>query len=155
ARALLECALHFRLRHDLMEVGGTNFLLTLRHKNKVYWKLSPCGADGMKCGEERCLRAFLVHRATADDHLAKPRLVNNRGIPRWRRPLRRIHLLDVVHEIHADGLTRSRVESCEDAGMTFGWNFGDDAETSVAQQAHHQIAAFTDAAILRGNRWLA
>ena len=66
------------------------------------------------------------------DHLAEAGLVDERRLERRRGPLGGIELLDVVHEIEADGARRAGVERGEDAGLAVGGNLFDLLEAGVA-----------------------
>ena len=108
----------------------------------------------MQRGDEGRFRPFLIHGAAAHDDLAEAGLVHERGIPRRRRPLGRIHLLDVVHEVEAEGLGRARVERREDPRLTVAGDLRDLLKSGVAEHPHRQIAAFVHPAILGGDRRL-
>ena len=58
-------------------------------------------------------------------------------------------MFNVVHEIKSDGARRARVECREDARLAVRRDARGVIETSVAQQADGEIAAFGNAAILR------
>ena len=106
----------------------------------------------MQGGEERRLGAFLIDRAAADDNLAEARLVDQLGFERRRRPLGRIELFDVVHEVEADGLLRASIERGEDAGLAFGLDHRGLLETGVARELGHVLRAFFRVAVFRGDR---
>jgi hypothetical protein len=72
---------------------------------------------------------------------------------RRERPLGRIELLDVVHEVQPDGVRGARIERCEDAGLALGLDHRGLLETGVARQLGHAFGAVREAAVLRGNRW--
>ena len=94
--------------HDLPDVRRADLLLALGDQHEVDRQLLAGAADRVQRGEERRLGSLLVHRAAADDHLAEARLVDDARLERRRRPLGRIELLDVVHEVEADRLRRRR-----------------------------------------------
>ena len=77
-------SLHVRTAHDLLEVRRADFLLALRHQNQVQRQLSAGAADRVESGKQSGLRTFLVDRASTDEHLAEPRLVEERSVPGWR-----------------------------------------------------------------------
>ena len=80
----------------------------------------PRAADRVQRGEQRRLRPLLVDRAAADHHLADAGLVDDARLERRRAPLGRIELLDVVHEVEADGLRRAGIERGEHARLAVG-----------------------------------
>src|SRR6185312_4861971 len=80
--------------------------------------------------------------------------VDDRGLKWRRRPLRRVGLLDVVHEVDGDGLRGSRVEGREDSWVTVGVDACGLLEPGVASEPHHPIAALVHAAILGSERWV-
>jgi hypothetical protein len=105
--------------------------------------------------EERRLRTLLIHGATAHHGLAQIGQIDELRFPRRRRPLLRIGLLHVVHEVQPEGPSRAGVERCEDAGLAVGGPLLDVLKARVAQHAHRQVAPFRDTAILRRDRRLA
>src|SRR5207249_8207442 len=107
-------------------------------------------ADRVERREECGLRPLLIHRAPADGDLPESGSIDDRGTERWRRPLRGVGLLHVVHEIDGDGLRGSRVERREDTGVTVGVDTRRFLEARVARESHHEIAAFVHPAIFRG-----
>src|SRR5258708_40229380 len=131
-----------------------DLFFAFRDKNEIDRKLASRAADGMKCGEERGFRPFLVHGAAADNHFAETGLVHQRSLEWRRRPLGRARLLDVVHEIQAERARSACVERGEDPGLAVGWHLRDLAETRLAKEPHHQIATLGYAADLRGDRRL-
>src|SRR5206468_1642433 len=90
----------------------------------------------------------------ADEHFAKAWLVHQRRFPRGRRPLRRIDLLDVVHEIKTNASGRTSIERCEDTGLAIGRHAFDLLKARVAKKLHGQFAAFGHAAIFGSDGWL-
>ena len=66
-------------------------------------------------------------------------------------PLRRVHLLHVIHEIKPHGPRRARVNCCKNAWLPVSGDFLSVVETSVAKQIDRQITALRNAAILRRN----
>src|SRR5712675_2598411 len=137
--------------HDLMEVRRPDFLFTLGYEDEIDGEFAACAANGVKGGEERSFRTFLVYGAAADDYFAEAGLVDERGVPRWRGPFGGIDLLYVVHEIKAESLGGASVESGKDAGLAFGGDLGDLAEAGFAQHLHGQLAAFVHPAVFCGD----
>ena len=155
ARALAEGGQDFGPADHLGEVRRADFFFALGDEHQVDGEFAARAPDGMQRGEERALRPFLVDRAAAHQHLAEIRLVDQRGVEGRRRPLGGIHLLDVVHEVEAEGAGGTCVESGEDAGLAVGGHLRDALEARVAEEAHHQVAALGHAAILGGDGGLA
>ncbi len=131
-----------------------DFLFAFRHKHQVHRKLAAGATNRVQRRKERGFGTLLVYRSAADHAFAQIRFVDERGLEWRRRPLRRIDLFHVVHEINADGARGSGVEGGEDAGLAVGGNLGDGVESGVAQHAHGEVAAFLHAALLGGNRRL-
>ena len=77
----LSAAAHLGPAHDLREVRRADLLLALGHQHEVDRQLPAGAVDGVERGEERGLRALLVHRAAADQHLAQAGLVDDRAPP--------------------------------------------------------------------------
>ena len=106
---------HLGPSHDLREVRRPDLLLAFRHHHQVHRRLAPRAPDGVKGGQERRLRPFLIHRAPAHHDLPESGLRHQRGVKRRRGPLGRIHLLHVVHEVEpAASSRRARVQRGED-----------------------------------------
>ena len=138
------------MRYDLPEVRRSDLFLAFRDEHEVDRHLLPRPLDCVERGEERCLRPLLIHRAAADEDLSESGLVDDRGFKWRRRPLRRIGLLHVVHEVNRDGRRGPRVERREDTGVTVGFDTRGFLEARVAREPHHQIAALVHATIFRG-----
>src|SRR5438445_6518909 len=136
--------------HDLMEMRRADFFFTFGYEDEIDGELAAGTANGVKRGEERRFRTFLIYGAATDDNFAEAGLVDQRGIPRGRGPLGRIDLLDVVHEIKAERFGGAGVQSCEDAGLAVGGDLGDLAEAGLAEHLHGELAAFGHAALFRG-----
>ena len=96
-----EGSLHLRPPHDLREMRRTDLFFSFSHEHKVYGELPAHAANGVECGEECRFRTLLVHGATPQERLSKPRLFDQRGFPWWRGPLCRICLFHLVHEVEA------------------------------------------------------
>ena len=105
-----EGGLHLRPAHDLGKMRRTDLLLSLGYEHEVERELAARAANGVKRGEKRRLRTLLVHSAAPHEHLSQLRLFDERGFPRWRGPLGGVRLLDVVHEIEAQGARSAGVE---------------------------------------------
>src|SRR5882757_9040908 len=103
--------------HDLMEVRRADFLFTFAYENEIDGEFAACAANGVKGGEERSFRTFLVYGAAADDYFAETGLVDERGAPRRTRAFGGMDLLYVVPEIKAEPRWAASVESSEDAGL--------------------------------------
>src|SRR5437773_1316926 len=140
--------LHLGPAHDLGKVGRPDLLLTLRHEHEVERGLAARAADGVQRREERGFRALLVHRAATHQHLAEFGPVHQGRLPRWRRPLRRIRLLHVVHEIEAQGARRAGIERREDAGLAVGGDLRHLIESRLPQ---HLSRAATCPPLLAGS----
>ena len=128
----------------------SDLFLALRDEHEVDRQLLPRPADRVERREECRLRPLLIHRAAADEDLPESGSIDDRGTERWRRPLRGIGLLHVVHEIDGDGLRGSRVERREDPWVTIGLDTRGPLKARVARESHHEIAAFVHPAIFRG-----
>jgi hypothetical protein len=137
-----------------MEVRRADLLLALGDQDEVDGGLLSRAPDGVQGRQERGLRSLLVHGAAAHQDLAEPRLVHERRVPRGRRPLRGIDLLDVVHEVDPDGSRRPRVQRAEHGRMAVRGDARDVLEAGLAQQVHHQVAAFLHPPVLGGDRGL-
>src|ERR1700675_3327139 len=118
--------------HDLMKMRRADFFFAFGYEDKIHGKLAAGAANGVKGGEERGFRTFLIYGATTDDNFAEAGLVDERGVPRRRGPLGRVDLLDVVHEIEAERFGSAGVERCEDAGLAVSGDLGDLAEAGFA-----------------------
>src|SRR6266540_2713836 len=105
-----------------------------------------------KCGDPISSSPSATSTTLSGGFLPGP--VDQRGPPRRRGPLRRIRLLDVVHEIEAEGARRAGVERGEDAGLTVRRDLRDLAESRLPQQAHGEVAALGHAPVLGGDRRL-
>ena len=150
----LSAAAHLGPPHDLLEVRRADLLLPLRDEHEVDRALAAGAVDGVERGQERGLRPLLVHRAAADQDLAEAGLVDERRLPRRRRPLGGIDLLDVVHEVEADGPRRAGVQRREDAGLAVGGDAGDLLEAGLPREAHHERAPLLHPPVLGGDRRL-
>src|SRR5436309_2101420 len=127
----------------------TDFLFAFGHQYEVHWKFATRSTDGMERGQHSGLRTLLIHGAAADEHFAKAWLVHQRRIPWGRGPLRRIDLLDVVHEIKTNASGRTGIERCEDTGLAVGRHAFDLLKASIAKQLHSQFASLGHATIFR------
>ena len=132
-------------------MGRADFLFTFGDKNEIDGELAASATDGVKGREESGFRPLLVYGAAADDDFTEAGLLDECGIPRWRGPLGRVDLLDVVHEIEAERFGGAGVERGENAGLAVGGHLGDLREAGVAEHLHGQLAAFIHAAIFGGD----
>src|SRR5437764_1358613 len=89
-----------------------------------------------------------VSRALMRGHAG---LVDQARLERRRGPLRRVELLDVVHEVEADGLLRPGIERGEDARLAVGAEDGRLLEAGLARQLGHVLGAGGVVAVLRGD----
>src|SRR6266700_6721672 len=108
----------------------------------------------MQRRDERRLGTFLVYSASSYKDGAKFWFFYQLRVPRRRRPLGRINLLDVVHEVEAERPRGARIERGENSRLAIGRDFGDFAETGFAEETHSEVTAFADAPVLRRNGWL-
>ena len=141
--------------NNLREMRRTDFFFSFGHQHQVHRKLAPGATKRVQRGDERRLRAFLIHGAAADHALADVGFVDQGRLKWRRRPLGGIGLLHVIHEVQTDGARSAGVERGEDAGLAVGGNLGDVGESGVTQHAHGEVAAFVHAALLGGDRGLA
>src|SRR5256886_7973044 len=111
-------------------------------------------ANGMQRCEERCFRSFLVHRATADDHLPQRRFVHYSRFGRRRRPFCRIELFHVVHEIKTDSFRSTCIKRREYAGFAVRVDHRCLLKSCIASELSHVFRAFRIAAVLRRDRHL-
>ena len=139
---------------DLRKVRGADLLLPLGHEDQVDGELPVRAPEGVQRREEGGFRALLVDGAASDDDLADARLLHDRGVPRGRGPLGRIHLLDVVHEVERQSAGSSGVEDREDSGLPVGWHSLGAGEARVLQELNHELAALRHPAVLRRDRGL-
>src|SRR5262249_28083971 len=68
-----------------------------------------------------------------------------------RTPFRRIGLLHVIHEVQSQSFWCACIQRGKNAGLAVGRHFLDALKSRVAQQLHHQRAAFVHSAIFRGD----
>src|SRR6266700_7199292 len=108
----------------------------------------------MQRRDERRLGSFLVYSASSYEDGAKFWFFYQLRVPRRRRPLGRINLLYVVHEVEAERAGCARIERGENSGLAVGRNFGDFTKSGFAEETHREVAAFADTPILRRNGWL-
>src|SRR5438309_11455693 len=123
-----------------MEVRGADFFFAFGYEDEIDGELAACALNGVKGGEERSFRTFLIYGAAANDNFSEAGLVDQRGVPWGRGPFGGIDLLDVVHEIEAERFGSAGVERGEDAGLAVGGDLGDLAEAGVAEHLHGQLA---------------
>src|SRR5262249_50002059 len=87
--------------YDLREMRRADLLLAFSNEHQVHWQLPPGRADRMQRRDERSLRSLLVDCTAPDEDRPEISFLDQLGIPRRGRPLARINLLHVVHEIQA------------------------------------------------------
>ena len=125
----------------------SDLLFAFSDEHQVHRRLAAGATQRMQSGQKRRLRTFLVHRAAPDQHLAESGLVDDARFPRRRRPLARIDLLHVVHEVEAERPGRACVERREHSGKTIRRDALGALESRVLQHAQEELNAFlaTDA----------
>ena len=84
--------------------------------------------------------------------LPSPGLVDDARLQRRRRPLRRVVLLDVVHEVQADRGRRAGIERGEHAGLAVGLDDLDVLEAGLARQLRHVLGALLGVEVLGRDR---
>src|SRR5437867_13414931 len=114
----------------------TDLLFAFGHQYEVHWKFVTRSTDGVQGGQHSRLRTLLIHGTSANEHFAKARLVHQCRIPRRRGPLRRVDLLDVVHEIKTDTSGRTGIKRGKNAWLSIGRHALDLLKASMAQQLH-------------------
>ena len=139
-------------KHELADMRRADLLFAFGDQHQVHRHLLAGAADRVQRGEERRLRALLVDRAAADDHLAEAGLVDELRFERRRRPFGGVELLHVVHEVEADGLRRAGIERREHAGLAVGVDDLDLLESGIARELRHVLGAFARIAVLGGDR---
>jgi len=149
-----ERGLDLRTPHDLGEMRRADLLFAFSHHDQVDRQFLPGATDGMQSRQKRRLGALLINGAASNQHFAEAGFVHHARFPGWRRPLRRVNLLHVVHEIEPQCPRRSRIERGKDSGLAVGGNFRDLLEACIAKHLHGELATFVHSAILRGNRGL-
>ena len=143
------------LADDLRKVRRADLLLALGDEDEVDRELHARAAVGMDGGEERRLGALLVHGAAAHEDLPEPGLVDDRRVEGRRGPFRGIDLLDVVHEVDADGSRRPGVERPEHAGLSVRRDAHRALEAGVREHADEEVAALVHPPVFGGDRRLA
>ena len=137
--------------HDLGKVRRADLLFAFADQHEVYRQLYFRLFESAQCAEERSLGTFLVHRAATDADLAQTLLVDDLAFQRRRRPLGRIELLHVVHEVNADRRGRARIDDSEDAGLAGGRDDFDIGESSLASQLRHVLRTLRIVAVFGGD----
>src|ERR1051326_6872976 len=127
--------------HELSDVRRADLLLALGDQHEVHGRLFPRAADRVQRREERCLGPLLVPGAAAHDHLAEALLVHDPCLERRRGPLRRVELLDVVHEVEPDSLRGARIEHGEHARLAVGGHDRDRLKARVAKELRHALGS--------------
>ena len=78
--------------------------------------------------------------------------VHDSRFGRRRRPLRRIELLHVVHEIEPDRFRRAGIERREHARLAVGVDYRRLLKSRIARELRHVLRAFGISAILGSDR---
>src|SRR5579872_1550666 len=133
-------------------MGRANFFFTFTNEHQIYRELFANCPEGMKSAEEGRFRALLVHSAATNADPAQAFLVHDPPFERWRRPLRRVKLLHVVHKIDAHGGRRTCIQNAEDPRFARRWYNLDVGESSIASQLRHILGALRIVPILSRNR---
>src|SRR5207247_8735816 len=105
--------------------------------------------DRMQRSEKRGFRSLLIHCAPADNRFSERRLVYQARLGRRRRPLRRIELFHVVHEIKSDRFRGTGSERSKHAWLPIGVNHFRLLKSRVARELGYVIRAFGISAVLR------
>ena len=115
AHRALQCRRDFGIGEQRRKVGRADFFLTLGNEDEVDRQLDARVLERMQRGEEGHLRSLLVDRAAAHQRLTFARSLDDLPLERGRRPLGRIVVLDVVHEVNGERVLRPGVERCKHA----------------------------------------
>ena len=108
----------------------------------------------MQRRKESGFRPFLVHRAATDDYFPQGRFVHDSRF-RWRRrPLGRVELFHVVHEIKPGSFWRTGIKRREYARFTVRVDHRRLLKSRIARQLRHVLRAFRISAILSRDRYL-
>ena len=148
----LQCCQHFRPPNELRNVWRTNFLFAFGHHHQAHGHLLSRAADRMECRQERCFRSFLIHHTAAEDYFAQLRFVYDSRFGRRRRPLRRIELFHVIHEIEANRFRRACIQCCEHTRFPAGVDHRRLLKSGITREFRHVLRAFRISAILRRDR---
>ena len=135
-------------------MGRTDFFFALRHHHQIDRHFLVRATDRMQRSEKRGFRSLLIHCAPADNRFSERRLVYQARLGRRRRPLRRIELFHVVHEIKADRFRGTGIERRKHAWLSIGVDHCRLLKARVARELGHVIRAFGISAVLRRNRHL-
>src|SRR5579884_1356825 len=99
-----ERCFYFGPMHELADVRGSDFFFTFGNEHEIHRQFFAGAANRMQGGEKRRLGTFLIDGAAADDDFSEAGSVDEASLERRRSPFARIELLDVVHEVQANGL---------------------------------------------------
>ena len=86
--------------------------------------------------------------------MPKRRFVHDSRFGRRRRPLRRIELFHIVHEIEPDGFRRTGIERREHAGLAICVDYRRLLKSRIARELRHVLRAFRISTVLRRDRHL-
>ena len=134
-----------------MEVGRADLLLAFGEQDEVDRQPPVRRLERVQRGEEGAFRPLLVDRAAAADGAAEL-VIEDPRLERRRRPFGRVVLLDVVHEIDADGALRAGVERAEHGRHAAGRHLAHAGEAGLGREPGHVVGAFLDVAAAR-RRW--
>jgi hypothetical protein len=149
---VLRSAADLRPANELRDVRRADLLFAFGDENEIDRQLFPSSLDGVKCRQHRGFGPLLVHRSAADDRLSHPRLVVDPRFERRRGPLRRVELLDVVHEVQPDRLRSTGVERREHARLAVGLDHGRLLKAGVLGELRHALRPIRVAAVLGRDR---
>src|SRR4029453_3888434 len=152
ADTLLERRKHLGTPNELRDVRRTDLLFAFGHQHQVYRHLLSRTANRVQSSEERRFRSLLVHRATSNHDFSKWRFVHNPRFGRRRRPLRRIELFHIVHEIEPDRFRRTGVERREHAGLAVCVNYHRLLKSRIAREFRHVLRTLRISTVLRRDR---
>ena len=152
ARAFLQCGLDLGLEDDLREVRRSDLLLPLAHEDEVHGELLARCLERMQRGEQGNLRSLGVGRTTSDNDGANAGPIDQPPLERRRRPLARIELLHVVHEVDAQRRIRAGIQRGEHPRLALGRDDLDALESGVARQPRHVLRALRVIQVFGGDR---
>ena len=139
---------------DLFDVWRADLLFTLRHHDEVHRHFLSRTTDRMQRRQKGGLWSLLIHGTASDNHFAERRLVDQPRFRRRRRPLRRIELFHVVHEVKTDRFRPARIKLGEYTRLPLCINHGRLLKSGIAGEFRHVFRAVRVTAILRGDRHL-
>src|SRR5262245_65863778 len=121
-----------------------DFLLAFRDQHQIDGQLAPRAPDSVKRCKEGRFWSLLVHSPASHQNFADAGSINERGIPRGRRPLSRVYLFHIVHEIETNSPRSACIERSQYAGLAIRRNFSHLTKTRVSKESHREVAAFVD-----------